>query len=89
MLQNDLQNVVVDMKTNAVVIIVELLSLYQTKHELLLYYIDFLILQYINIIVVYSFILHLTFILLLIYNLSKGRNGKVKLERSRLWQLEN
>ena len=33
--------------------------------------------------------LHLTFILLLIYNLFKSRNGKVKLQRSRLWQLDN
>ena len=33
--------------------------------------------------------LHLTFILLLIYNIFKGSNGKVKLERSRLWQLDN
>ena len=31
----------------------------------------------------------MTFILLLIYNLFKGSNGKVKLERSRLWQLNN
>ena len=37
----------------------------------------------------YYIILHLTFILLLIYNLFKGNNGKVKLERSRLWQLDN
>ena len=29
------------------------------------------------------------FILLLVYNLFKGSNGKVKLERSRLWQLDN
>ena len=34
-------------------------------------------------------ILHLTFILLLIYNLFKGSNCQVKLERSRLWQLDN
>ena len=34
-------------------------------------------------------ILHLTFILLLIYNLFKGSNGMVKLERSRLCQLDN
>ena len=34
-------------------------------------------------------ILHLTFILLLIYNLFKGSNGKVKLKRPRLWQLDN
>ena len=27
--------------------------------------------------------------LLLIYNLLKGSNGKVKLERSRQWQLDN
>ena len=33
--------------------------------------------------------LHLTFILLLTYNLFKGSNGKVKLERSRRWQLGN
>ena len=33
--------------------------------------------------------LHLTFILLLICNLFKGSNGKIKLERSRLWQLDN
>ena len=36
----------------------------------------------------YITLLHLTFILLLIYNLFKGSNGKVKLERSRLWQLD-
>ena len=30
-----------------------------------------------------------TFILLPIYNLFKGSNGKVKLERSRLLQLDN
>ena len=30
--------------------------------------------------------LHLAFILLLIYNLFKDSNCKVKLERSRLWQ---
>ena len=34
-------------------------------------------------------ILHLTFTLLLIYNLFKGNNGKVKLERSKMWQLDN
>ena len=32
--------------------------------------------------------MHLTFILLLIYNLFKGNNRKIKLQRSRLWQLE-
>ena len=40
-------------------------------------------------IILYYIILHLTFNLLLIYNLFKGSNGKVKLERSRLWQLDN
>ena len=33
--------------------------------------------------------LHLTFILLLIYNVFKVSNPKVKLERSGLWQLDN
>ena len=33
--------------------------------------------------------LRLTFILLLIYNLFKGSNGKVKLEGCRLWKLDN
>ena len=33
--------------------------------------------------------LYLKFILLLVYNLFKGSNGKVKLESSRLWQLDN
>ena len=33
--------------------------------------------------------LHLTFILLLIYNVFKVSNLKVKLERSGLWQLDN
>ena len=33
--------------------------------------------------------LHLTFILLLNNNLFNASNGKVKLERSRLWQLDN
>ena len=37
----------------------------------------------------YYILLHLTFLLLLIYNLFKSSNGKVKLERSRLWQLDN
>ena len=37
----------------------------------------------------YYIILNLTFILLLIYNLFKGSNGKVKLERSKPWQLDN
>ena len=40
-------------------------------------------------IILYYTILHLTFNLLLIYNLFKGSNGKVKLEMSRLWQLDN
>ena len=39
--------------------------------------------------IAYYIILDLTFILLLIYNLFKGSNVKVKLERSRLWQLDN
>ena len=42
-------------------------------HLILLYYI-----------ILHFIILHLTFTLLLIYNLFKGNNGKVKLERSRL-----
>ena len=33
--------------------------------------------------------MHLTFILLLIYNMFKVINDKVKLERSRMWQLDN
>ena len=37
----------------------------------------------------YNIILHLTFILHFIHNLFKGCNGKVKLERSRLLQLDN
>ena len=37
----------------------------------------------------YYIIFHLIFTLLLIYNLFKIGNGKVKLERSRLWQLDN
>ena len=37
----------------------------------------------------YVVILHLTFILLLICDLFKGNNGKVKLERSKLWQLDS
>ena len=40
-------------------------------------------------IILYYIILHLAFISLLIYNFSKGSNGKVELERSRLWQLDN
>ena len=59
--------------TNVVVIIVKLLI-----HITLYYYT-----------IAYYIILDLTFILLLIYNLFKGSNGKVKLERSRLWQLDN
>ena len=36
------------------------------------------------IILLYYIILHFTYILLLIFNLFKGSNGNVKLERSRL-----
>ena len=39
-------------------------------------------------ILLYYITLHIIFILLLIYNLFKGSNGKVKLERSRLWQID-
>ena len=50
--------------------------------------INLFILHYI--ILLYFIILnYITFILLLIYNLFKGSKGKVKLERSRLWQLDN
>ena len=51
-------------------------------HLLILYY--FIILYYITLI-----ILHPTFTLLFTYNLFKGNNGKVKLEKSRLSQLDN
>ena len=47
------------------------------------------ILHYTVLLCYYYIVLHLTFILLLIYNLFKGIDGKVKLERSRLWQLDN
>ena len=47
----------------------------------------YIILYYI--IVLYYIILHLKFILLLIYNLFNSSNGKVKLKRSRLWELDN
>ena len=40
-------------------------------------------------IIFYYIILHLTYILLLIYKLFKGSHGKVNLERSRLWQLDS
>ena len=55
---------------------------------------NYIILKFINItlycfIILYYIIFHLTFILLFIYNLFKGNNGNVKLERSRLWQLDN
>ena len=53
-------------------------------HLLILHYI--ILLRYI---ILHYLILHLTFILLLIFNLLKGNNGKVKLERSRLLQLDN
>ena len=56
---------------------------YAILYYIMLYYI---ILCYI---ILYYIILHLTFILLFIYNLFKGSNGKAKLERSRLWQLDN
>ena len=60
-----------------------------TFHHIILLY--FIILYYITLyyIILHYIILHLTFILLLIYNLFKGSNGKVKLERSRLWKLDN
>ena len=67
-----------------------------TKHELQLYYIKFIciILCYI---ILYCIILcyiilyyvHIIFISILIDNLFKDSNGKVKLERSRLWLLDN
>ena len=54
---------------------------------------DLFILHYIIIlyyIVLYYIILHiLRFFLPLIYKLFKGSNGRVKLERSRQWQLDN
>ena len=51
-----------------------------------LYYIKFIYITLCYIIILDYTILHLTFILLLIYNLFKGSNGKIQLERSRLWQ---
>ena len=51
-----------------------------------------LILHYITLlyyIILHYVILHYIFILLLIYNLLKGNNGNVKVETSRLWQLDN
>ena len=57
-----------------------------------MYYIKFINITLYNLLYyirLYYIILHLTFILPLIYNLFKGRNGTVKLERSRLWQLDN
>ena len=54
------------------------------KNLLILYSIIF-----IYYIIIHYVILHLTFILLILYNLLKGNNGKVKLERSRLRQLDN
>ena len=55
---------------------------------------DYIILKFINItlyyfIILYYIIFYLAFILLLIYILFKGKIGKFKLERSRLWQLYN
>ena len=59
------------------------------KHELQLYCIKFIYITLYYIIISYCVILHLTFILLLIYNLLKGKSGKGKFERSRPWQLDN
>ena len=39
--------------------------------------------------IILYYITHLTFFLPLIYKLFKGSNGRVKLERSRQWQLDN
>ena len=55
---------------------------------------NYIILKFMNItlyyfIILHYIMLHLTFILLFIYDLFKGNNGKIKLERSRLWQLDN
>ena len=58
-------------------------SIYITLYYIILYYI---ILYYI---LLYFIIFYCTFILLLIYNLIKGSNGKVSWKRSRLWQLDN
>ena len=59
---------------------------YIILHYIILYCIalHYIILYYIILYYITSYI-----ILLLIYNLFKGSNGKVKLERSRLWQLDN
>ena len=80
LLKNNLQNVVVDMRTNTVVIFVKqsmnynyiICFIYNTLYYCSRSYV----------------ILNLKFILLLIYNLVKGSNSKIKLVRSRLWQLE-
>ena len=69
------------------VIIVEYLIF--VKQSMNRNYIKFIYITLYFIIILYYIILHLPFILLLIYNLSKGSNGKVKLEMSRLWQLDN
>ena len=60
--------------------------------NIILYYITlcYIILYYIMpYYIILHYILQLTSILLLIYNLFKDSNGKVKLERPRLWQLDN
>ena len=79
---------------NGLVIIVELLSLCLAKDELQLYYIKFIHITLYYIIILYyiiSYYITSYIYLLLIYNLHKGRNNKVKLEKSirQLWQLEN
>ena len=56
-----------------------ILKLFMLHYVIVLYYIIFII--------IYIYIIFIIF--LIIYNLFKGSNGKVKLERSRLWQLDN
>ena len=90
LLQNDLQNVVVDMQTNVVVIVAELPSLKQSMNYnciiLNLFILRYIILLYY---IMLYYIFHLTFILLLIYNLFKGSNSNVKQKSSKLRQRDN
>ena len=90
LLQNDLQNVVVDMQTNVVVIVAKLPSLKQSMNYnciiLNLFILHYIILLYY---IMLYYIFHLTFILLLIYNLFKGSNSNVKQKSSKLWQRDN
>ena len=78
---------------NVVVIVLELPSLSETKHESQLYYIKFIYITLYYIIILFrnitSYINFTTYLQFILFTYLQGNNGKLKLELSRLWQLDN